>query len=102
MKPNFRRGERKTNGILLRVGDPRLCTVYIGRYATNVYAASTHDAARQAIAYFLATSWKGPKPTPATVLEIAPMGTEERYRVRVANVFGSADRLEQIVEKNGK
>jgi hypothetical protein len=56
-----------------------LCTVYIcgasgDPYATNISAASSNDAARQAIAFFNGDFWKGPKPRPDTVLEIAPMG----------------------------
>jgi hypothetical protein len=67
--------------------DATHCTVYIpgadgARYATNLFATSAHDAARQAIAFFNDPFWKGPKPTADTVLEISPM-RGERVRVRV-------------------
>lgn len=62
-------------------------TVYIrdaagARYATNVSAASSHEAARQAVEFFNDDFWKGPKPTPDTVLEVSPM----RGRVTLVRV----------------
>jgi hypothetical protein len=45
---------------------PVLVTVYItspdGNYSTNVYARSSHEAARKAVAFFLDPFWRGPKP----------------------------------------
>jgi hypothetical protein len=74
--------------------DARLCTVYIrdatgAPYGANVSAASSHDAARQAVALFNDPFWKGPKPTAETVLEITPMGGE-RVRVRVGDAIPPA------------
>lgn len=74
--------------------DAKLCTVYIrdasgAPYGTNVSAASSHDAARQAVAFFNDPFWKGPKPNAETVLEISPMGGE-RVRVRVGDAIPPA------------
>jgi hypothetical protein len=72
------------------VASPILCTVYIPGpggvpYATNVMAASSHDAARKAIAFFELDFWRGPKPTSDTVLEISTMNGR-RARVRVGSL----------------
>jgi hypothetical protein len=64
------------------VPEPRLVTVYIENYATNIWACTAHEAARQACAFFLDPFWKGPKPRAGMVLLISPMGGK-RIWVRV-------------------
>lgn len=67
-----------------------LCAVYItgpgGRYATTVSAESAYEAVRKAVEWFMDPFWKGPKPTPDTVLEILPMAGK-KVRVRVGDAM---------------
>jgi len=66
-----------------------LVTIYIsgprGQYATNVEAASSHEAVRKGVTFFLDPFWKGPKPKAGTILRVCPMGGKE-IRVRVPAV----------------
>lgn len=70
--------------------DPVLCSVYIrdragASYGTNVSASGSHEAARKAVAFFLDPFWKGPKPTPETVLRVIPMRGQQVH-VRVGSL----------------
>lgn len=70
-------------------------------YAANVSARSSHDAARQAVAFFSdpfwrGPSWKGPKPGAETVLSVVPMGVRP-----VAVRVGSEPGLRTLGEQHG-
>ena len=68
----------------------KLCTVYIrdragNTYATNVSATSTFAAVRDAAAFFRDNFWKWPKPAADTVCEVAVMGIERKFWIRVGD-----------------
>jgi hypothetical protein len=68
-----------------------LVTIYIagpgGQYATNAETASSHEAVRKGLDFFLDPFWKGPKPTAGTILRICPMGGKEIHvRVPAGNI----------------
>ena len=68
----------------------KLSTVYIrdragNTFATNVSAARTYAAVREATAFFRDAFWKGPKPASDTVCEVAVMGIERKFWIRVGD-----------------
>src|ERR1019366_396263 len=58
----------------------------LARLTPGVDTASSHDAVRKAVAFFLDPFWKGPQPKAGTVLRVCPMGGKEiRARVSAEN-----------------
>jgi hypothetical protein len=63
--------------------------VYRGReYCNTTIGNSLFAAARNALDFFQAPIWKGPRPTEDCILEVLVLGDQKRYRVRAGQVIG--------------
>ena len=56
------------------------------RWQANVTGHTAFEAAAAALKFFDAAYWKGPRPAPNDVLELAPMGSAG-IRIRVSRVL---------------
>lgn len=52
-----------------------------GEYSNTTMGGSLFDAAANALDFFCAPHWKGPRPQRDTVLDVITLGDQGRYRV---------------------
>ena len=68
----------------------RCCCVsflYNGKcYSNTTMGGSLFDAAANALEFFCAAHWKGPRPQRNTVLDVIILGDQARYRVLAGRI----------------
>jgi hypothetical protein len=66
-------------------GVQRCCCVSFrhhgGEYSNTTMGGSLFDAAANALEFFCAPHWKGPRPARNTLLDVIVLGDQQRYRV---------------------
>jgi len=57
-----------------------------GEYSNTTMGRSLFDAAANALEFFCAPHWKGPRPRRDTVLDVIVLGNQARYRVLAGRI----------------
>ena len=57
-----------------------------GEYSNTAMGCGLFDVAPNALEFFCAPHWKGPRPQRNTILQVTMVGKQKRYRVLVARI----------------